>query len=153
MATTTTINVLDEIAQERENQDRKWGEQNHPNGTGEDYDDKAAQAKTECDRATWNEHLTWDLILLEEVYEALAESDPALLRAELVQVAAVAIAWIEKIDRDERRVAPLDMLAAALAEADDDEFAQFNDTTQNLHREKAQALLTRMGAAIPTGGN
>lgn len=31
--------------------------------------------------------------------EALAESDPARLRAELVQVAAVAVCWIEAIDR------------------------------------------------------
>ncbi|MEY9934267.1 hypothetical protein ABH926_008932 [Catenulispora sp. GP43] len=37
-------------------------------------------------------------MLLEEVYEALAEVDPAALRAELVQVAAVAAAWVEDID-------------------------------------------------------
>lgn len=38
-------------------------------------------------------------MLLEEVAEAFAESDDARLRAELVQVAAVAQAWIESIDR------------------------------------------------------
>ena len=42
---------------------------------------------------------SWDAILLEEVFEALAESDPVRRRAELVQVAAVAAAEIEAIDR------------------------------------------------------
>jgi len=34
----------------------------------------------------------WLRVLLEEVYEALSKTDPAALRAELVQVAAVAAA-------------------------------------------------------------
>ena len=42
---------------------------------------------------------SWDAILLEEVFEALVESDPARRRTELVQVAAVAAAEIEAIDR------------------------------------------------------
>ena len=42
--------------------------------------------------------LAWDGILLEEVYEGLAEIDPLLRRAELVQVAAVAVGEIEAID-------------------------------------------------------
>jgi hypothetical protein len=37
-------------------------------------------------------------VLDEEVWEAFAESDPAKLRAELVQVAAVAFRWIEALD-------------------------------------------------------
>lgn len=41
---------------------------------------------------------TWESILLEEVYEALAAPTPAARRAELVQVAAVALRWIEKVD-------------------------------------------------------
>lgn len=44
-------------------------------------------------------HTAWDGVLLEEVYEALAESDPAKLRAELIQVAAVCAAWISDIDQ------------------------------------------------------
>jgi hypothetical protein len=36
---------------------------------------------------------------MEEVREAMAESDPAKLRVELVQVAAVSVAWIEALDR------------------------------------------------------
>ncbi len=45
---------------------------------------------------------SWDAILLEEVFEALVESDLARRRAELVQVAAVAAAEIE-LDRPSRR--------------------------------------------------
>lgn len=44
-------------------------------------------------------HTAWDGVLLEEVYEALAEDDPARLRAELVQVAAVCAAWIADLDQ------------------------------------------------------
>ena len=39
-------------------------------------------------------------MLLEEVYEALAESDPQAMRAELIQVLAVAMKMVEKIDRE-----------------------------------------------------
>ncbi len=38
-------------------------------------------------------------ILLEEVHEALAEDDPTRLRAELLQVAAVAVCWVEAIEQ------------------------------------------------------
>ena len=47
--------------------------------------------------------LTYRDIFLEEVFEAMAEHNPDKLRAELIQCAAVAIAWAEKIDRDARR--------------------------------------------------
>jgi len=43
--------------------------------------------------------VSWADILLEEVFEALAEDDPAALRVELIQVAAVAVQWVEAIDR------------------------------------------------------
>ncbi|TIH26025.1 NUDIX hydrolase, partial [Subtercola vilae] len=41
----------------------------------------------------------WQDILLEEVFEAFAESDTSKLRTELIQVAAVAQQWVEAIDR------------------------------------------------------
>lgn len=41
---------------------------------------------------------TWWLILREEVFEAAAEDDPEKLRAEMVQVAAVALKIIDAID-------------------------------------------------------
>lgn len=42
--------------------------------------------------------LTWRDMLLEELAEAFAESDPAKLRAELLQVAAMAVRWIGDLD-------------------------------------------------------
>lgn len=92
--------VLGAIAGERERQDARWGEQNHHDGTGTtDYTRAADTARRECLKAATEDAPMWSLILLEEVYEALAESDAARLRAELVQVAAVACAWVEAIDR------------------------------------------------------
>ena len=105
--------VLDEVAAERRQQDRKWGRQDHPSfdaivadgswlragagswtvwGTiGEDLESTA--------RLELKDGATWAAILAEEVGEAFQERDEAKLRTELVQVAAVAVAWIEAIDR------------------------------------------------------
>ena len=94
--------VLGEIVQERARQDAKWGEQNHPDGTAvfPRADRRAAdEARRECQTLAAGGFCTWRAILAEEVAEAFAESDPAKLRAELVQVAAVAVQWIQAIDR------------------------------------------------------
>lgn len=70
--------VVISIIAERERQDKKWGSQRHL------------------------EPLLWNAILGEEVGEVanalLEHKSPAELRKELVQVAAVAAAWIEAID-------------------------------------------------------
>ena len=95
-----TSKVIHEVYAERVAQEAKWGEQNHPDGTS--WDDWAFQrdyARTECDTAHQAGEGTWRHILLEEVLEAFAEDDPDKLRAELIQVAAVAVAWVEAIDR------------------------------------------------------
>jgi hypothetical protein len=78
---------FDTVRDERERQDEKWGEQNH-------------------------DDMTWSAILGEEFGEACQaalEGNPAWgrdddeslrkLRHELVQVAAVAMAWVEALDR------------------------------------------------------
>lgn len=91
--------VLAEVRQERSAQDAKWGEQNHPNGTGEEYLELADRARAIAGMAAAEGILTWEKILLEEAFEACAEKDAKTLRKELVQVAAVAVAWIEAIDR------------------------------------------------------
>lgn len=97
------LSVLNEIKAERERQDAKWGEQNHPNGTGGPTKaqriELANLAKLACDTAAKQGKLTWNHILTEEMMEAIAEDDAALLRAELVQVAAVTVSWIQAIDR------------------------------------------------------
>jgi len=59
-----------------------------------------AQAKNACDRARREGRLTFAQVLEEEFYEALCEEDRVKLRAELVQVAAVAVRWIAKLDRE-----------------------------------------------------
>ncbi|MFC9429290.1 NUDIX hydrolase [Streptomyces sp. NPDC056987] len=95
-----TRSVLAEIAGERRRQDDKFGTQNHPDGTGLPvYQHSARRYRDHADRAAASGTLAWRDVLQEEVHEALAESDPVRLRAELVQVAAVAAAWIEAIDR------------------------------------------------------
>lgn len=74
--------ILDEVLDERINQDMRWGQQNH--GVA-----------------------LWMLILGEEVGEAMKEANevhfrgksPAEYRAELIQVAAVAAAAVEALDR------------------------------------------------------
>lgn len=92
--------ILGEIAAERTAQDRRWGEQNHPDGTGgARIRGKAERARARCQQLAADGAVTWRVILREEVYEAFAEHDPARLRAELVQVAAVAACWVEAIDR------------------------------------------------------
>jgi hypothetical protein len=96
----TIARVLADIGAERVAQNEKWGEQNHPDGTGGSgalY--VADRYRTVVDGGLENGTATWRDVLLEEVYEALAEPDPNRLRDELVQVAAVAAAWIEAIDR------------------------------------------------------
>lgn len=97
--------VFAEIADERVRQDAKWGEQNHPDGTGRHYGLSAVPelaadfARQRCDAAFERGSGTWEHILYEEFCEAMAEDDPELLRAELLQVAAVAVHWIEALDQ------------------------------------------------------
>ncbi len=92
--------VLLEVGDERQRQHAKWGEQNHADGTSYAAQYMAQHAKHECDAAAKRGECTYKLILQEEVFEAFAEDDPVRLRAELVQCAAVCVAWVEKIDRD-----------------------------------------------------
>lgn len=58
------------------------------------------QATNSCDRATREGRVTFAQVLEEEFWEAICEEDKAKLRAELVQVAAVTIRWLAKLDRE-----------------------------------------------------
>jgi NTP pyrophosphatase (non-canonical NTP hydrolase) len=111
--------VLGNIISERIRQDRKFGaERDHRDvpasrGTVVDYTTdcgviRAAAAKAECELAAEQRRVTWTHILVEEVAEVIeaaraetVDGDPDLasLREELIQVAAVAVAWVEAIDR------------------------------------------------------
>lgn len=97
--TLATYGVLAEVASERVRQNAKWGEQNHPDGTDATMRADADDIRAHVERNAANGDLTWHDVLSEEFAEATAETDPARLRAELVQVAAVAVAWVEAIDR------------------------------------------------------
>lgn len=80
----TRLTILNSIVDERVRQDEKWGEQNHS-------------------------HAFWTAILGEEFGEACQEvcrlhdipdySDTTQLKKELIQVAAVAVAWLEAMER------------------------------------------------------
>lgn len=104
-----TNKVMVEILRERGRQDDKWGQQNWPDGTGPrvrhpaldmEMRDLARRCRQVTDHRAALGRLMFIDILLEEVFEAAEEADPAKLRAELIQVAAVAAAMAEKIDRE-----------------------------------------------------
>lgn len=104
----------EDIDAERRRQLDKFGDQKHPDLVGDKFiqvearnmfsvlannyrDINDGTVDTEDpDEGT----LDWTGILLEEVYEALAESDPVKLREELIQCAAVIQAWVYDLDRN-----------------------------------------------------
>lgn len=93
--------VLNEVFAERQRQHALWGQQDLPDGTGGEWRrhfEKAA--KTDCERAVANGTLSYGLIAAEEFAEVMAAGDKKQLRAELVQLAAVCVAWCEKLDRE-----------------------------------------------------
>lgn len=112
------LQVLGEVAAERGQQDVTWGEQNHPDVIGSWLDDPAPAnvhvtavmhhmptadvARTLCAKAFDSLSGTWAHIAVEELAEAVeaaALRDIPALRTELIQTAAVLLAWIQAIDR------------------------------------------------------
>lgn len=92
--------VLRDIDAERIAQLEKWGDQRHPDGTADNRVTRllADLARARCESAAAQGEVTWMNIAEEELFEAAAEDDLAKLREELVQAAAVLVAWIEDID-------------------------------------------------------
>lgn len=94
------IAVGSEVITEVTRQEELRGEQNHPlsPGDGEGYrlqhDHLMKHWQSLNGYRLAQGQLAWDGILLEEVYEALAERDPEKREAELTQVAAVAVSMI-----------------------------------------------------------
>jgi hypothetical protein len=110
--------IIQEIFREREAQIAQWGDQVLPFGTGgSEYRVLADQYRRQTDEANAAGTVTFADVLLEEVFEALAEADPQKLRDELIQVAAVAVKVIQAIDKSTPVSA--DDLKAALIEARD----------------------------------
>lgn len=112
----TVTEVLNEVLKERIKQHSKWGEQNHPcldqvllNRNGSctpqrmcmEYEiPNEKRAKDMCDIAFKREQGTWAHIAVEEMSEVVSAFDIHKRREELIQLAAVCVAWVEKIDRD-----------------------------------------------------
>lgn len=104
-----------DVLEEMKRQDGKWGEQNHPltsalqtPGFGEAHTRESAKGRAEFwqrenQRREEAGELAWDGILLEEVYEALAEEEGGEAKGEFTQVAAVAMAIVQCIYRRNRR--------------------------------------------------
>ena len=96
--------IVADAVYERRRQDQKWGPLDEksvdmPDGTGEQWNlalHKAREANADGTESFLS-------ILREEVYEAAVETTQEGLRAELVQVAAVALKWIAAIDMRKSR--------------------------------------------------
>lgn len=105
----TRQSIYNEIDGERNRQIQLHPDSNSlPDGTGFTMFKWARDVATvSCEKATNENRLTHRHVLEEEVYEALFETDQEKLRKELIQVAAVAVKWVEDIDRraleDEQR--------------------------------------------------
>lgn len=94
--------VLRLVFDERQRQIKKWGVQNHRDGTGSGLLDtrNANDARRECDRMHYEMHdVSWLHILQEEFLETAETETVDDLKKELVQLAAVAVAWVEAINR------------------------------------------------------
>ena len=103
--------ILELIRQERERQIRKWGQQDHadlpPSQRPEWIHEVRLIERTDLLRAHYEVadeqgDMNWAMIPLEEVGEAIDEAKAGSdfdLRNELIQVAAVAAAWAEAIER------------------------------------------------------
>jgi hypothetical protein len=109
---------LKAVADERARQDEKWGPvQDHPDIIPgmKNYHygiPTADAAKRTTDMRAKYGSLSYTDILVEEVCEAIEEAsngDRAALRTELIQVAAVAVKWVENLDAAE---GPVEILLA-----------------------------------------
>lgn len=111
-----TLIALEDVLKERGRQDQKWGIQRHRFAGCSTADAVASMAdeitcRGENPTAGFAERMKayvqrqaaegcpeWFSVLLEEVFEAMEAAGEEYVRAELVQVVAVAVAMIEDID-------------------------------------------------------
>lgn len=103
------IGSLAGVEAEMKRQVAKWGQQNHYsytiNTVMNEVEISADAAKARCDEKAKKGLVSWTDIFLEEVFEAFDEAKKGNLenlRTELVQCAAVAVSWIESIDRNKK---------------------------------------------------
>lgn len=101
--------ILKDVHKECIRQEELWGKQHHPTfptSINRERHREAAKRladwlKDENYQRAASGHIAWDFILLEEVYEALAEDgNPEAMIVELKQVAAVAVTMVEDLMRN-----------------------------------------------------
>lgn len=93
--------IFEEIKAERKWQDEKFGEQNYSMNT-RFFDCGFCKTKEKFYKEINKKEdfrFSWITVLLEEVYEAFSVKKPEKQREEMIQVAAVAVAIIECLDR------------------------------------------------------
>lgn len=111
--TCQTLEVLRDVRAERARQFAAYGtNENLEDGTGPDVQwlpnihheavatEVALQFRHEYEhyKAEGDGLPTWRHLVTEEVAESFVETDPVRLREELIQVAALCVSWVEKID-------------------------------------------------------
>jgi hypothetical protein len=94
--------ILASIAVERTRQELKWGVQDLPDRPRGHIERNPAVWHAEANRLKNSAEdfpvdISWQNVLLEEVYEALAETEPDKIIGELVQCAAVIVSWVENL--------------------------------------------------------
>lgn len=91
---------FEDVLAEHERARAKHGQQKYPNGTGGDAQLWVIldQVRTLVSLRSDMRVVTWNEVLLEEYLEVANETDPVKLKAELIQVAHIALAWATKLD-------------------------------------------------------
>lgn len=93
--------ITREVLAERMRQHAKYGQQQHGDRASfkpVEFEFPAMLAAAERQINADPETKTWQSIVLEQVYEAMAAEELPAMRQRLVQAAAVVMAWIEDID-------------------------------------------------------
>lgn len=94
------LEISAEVYEERIRQEKKFGVQDHPDGTGGEKFRELSDKKREANQKAFAEgRPLWRHILTEEFFEVIAEDDEDRLREELVQLIAVGVQWVQAIDR------------------------------------------------------
>jgi hypothetical protein len=96
------VDVINEVGRERERQHAKWGEQNFPicdEVKKREALQKVDDMKALVDKAAEENSLTFDMIFEEEHLESLSADTLEDQLTEWIQVAAVAVQIVERIDR------------------------------------------------------
>lgn len=111
------VYLSSKVIEEMIRQNKKWGVQNHPSVSAksqirmEQFPENVCKdleiptetrAKEICETMFSSGDPNWAAILQEEVSEAVCAKTEQKRREELVQVAAVALSWVDCLDRNSR---------------------------------------------------